>query len=63
MRKWPILQNMDLAISLGCDYLKELHVAGNATYCSRQIVGEFLQTVSVHVEEDSLQKLASSTYL
>ena len=53
---------MDLAISLGYNYLKELHVADNATYHCRQIVGEFLQTVSVQVEGDSLQKLASSTY-
>ena len=53
---------LDLAISLGCDYLKELHVAGNATYRSRQIVEEFLQCVSCQVEDDVLQKVASSTY-
>ena len=29
---------LDLAISLGCDYLKELNVGANATYRSRQIV-------------------------
>ena len=33
---------LDLVISLGCNYLKELHVADNATYRSRQIVEEFL---------------------
>ena len=41
---------------------KELHIAGNATYRSRQIVGEFLQSISRQVEEDTLQQLASSTY-
>ena len=54
---------LDLAIDLGCNYLKELHIAGNATYRSRQIVGEFLQSISSQVEEDTLQQLASSTYL
>ena len=53
---------LDLAISLGCDYLKELNVADNATYRSRQIVGEFLQTISLEIEKDTLQKFGSSTY-
>ena len=53
---------LDLAIDLGCNYLKELHIAGIATYRSRQIVGEFLQSISRQVEEDTLQQLASSTY-
>ena len=48
---------LDLAISLGCDYLKELNVPDNATYHSRQIVGEFLQTISLEIEKDTLQKL------
>ena len=50
---------LDLAIDLGCNYLKELHVAGNATYRSRQVVGEFLQSIS---RQNTLQQLASSTY-
>lgn len=53
---------LDLAMSLGCNYLKELHVADNATYRSRQIVGEFLQTLSLQIEDDMLQGLASSSY-
>jgi hypothetical protein len=32
---------LDLAISLGCNYLKELHVGENANHHSRQIVGVF----------------------
>lgn len=52
---------LDLAISLGCTYLKELHVADNANYCSRQIVGEFLQTLSMQIEDDVLQDLPSSS--
>ena len=54
--------SLDLAIDLGCNYLKELHIARIATYRSRQIVGEFLQSISRQVEEDTLQQLASSTY-
>ena len=53
---------LDLSINLGCDYLKELNVADNATYRSRQIVGEFLQTISLEIEKNTLQKLSSSTY-
>ena len=53
---------LDLAISLGCTYLKELNVADNANYRSRQIVGEFLQTLSMQIEDDVLQNLASSSY-
>ena len=53
---------LDLAINLGCTYLKELHVADNAHYRSRQAVGEFLQTLSIQIEEDSLKALASSPY-
>ena len=53
---------LDLAIDLGCNYLKDLNVAGNATYRSRQIVGEFLQSISRQLEEDTLQQLVSSTY-
>lgn len=58
--KYESLSN--LAISLGCNYLKKLHVGENATYRSRQIVEEFLQSVSRQVEDDVLQKVASSTY-
>ena len=53
---------LDLAISLGCNYLKELHVGENANYCSRQIVGEFLQTLSAQIEDNILRDLASSKY-
>lgn len=49
-------------MDLGCNYLKELHSAGNATYSSTQIIGEFLQSISRQVEEDTLQQLALSTY-
>ena len=52
---------LDLAINLGCTYLKELHVADNAHYRSTQTVGEFLQTLLVQIE-CSLKALASSPY-
>ena len=53
---------MDLAINLGCNYLKELRVADNANYRSRQIVGELLQTLSIQIQDDVLRDLASSSY-
>lgn len=43
-------------------YLKELYVADNAHYQSRQSVVEFLETLSAQVEEDSLRALTSSPY-
>ena len=52
---------LDLAINLGCNYLKELHLADNTSYRSRQIVREFLQTLSVEIKDDVLQDLASSS--
>lgn len=56
----PYESLQDLAIDLGCNYLKELHVAGNATYRSRHIVGEFLQKIFCQVEEDTLQQLVQA---
>lgn len=53
---------LDLAISLGCNYLNELHVGEDANYRSRQIVGEFLQILSAQIEDNVLQDLASSRY-
>lgn len=41
---------------------KRAYYAGNATYCSRQIVGQVLQCISHQLEVDTLQQLASSTY-
>ena len=36
---------MDLAINLGCDYLKELEIGANARYRSHAIIGEFLKVL------------------
>ena len=51
----------DLAIRLGCDYLREL-VCGkkNAQYSSEQIVAELLQCLSLVIEEQILSDLQSS---
>ena len=42
---------MDLAINLGCDYLKELEVGANARYRSHAIIREFLKVLATVIEE------------
>lgn len=44
----PILE---LALSLGCDYLRALEVGANARYRSHAIIGEFLKVLAAIVEE------------
>ena len=43
---------LELAISLGCDYLKELEVGANARYRSHAITGEFLKVLAAVVEDE-----------
>ena len=40
--------------SLGCSYLSELEIAKNATYSSHRIIDEFLDVLSICVENDIL---------
>ena len=51
---------IDLAISLGCDYLWELHRGGNATYRSEQIIAEFVECLSSTIQENVLSKMHQS---
>ena len=53
---------LELAISLGCDYLKELEVGANARYRSHAIIGEFLQVLATVVEEQQFSLLRSSKF-
>ena len=46
--------------SLGCEYLRELHLGGNAQYSSEQIIRELLQSLSSVIEEQILSELTSS---
>ena len=55
----PILE---LAVSLGCDYLKELEVGGNARYRSHTIIGEFLKVLATVVEEEQFSALKQSKF-
>ena len=50
----------DLAIQLGCDYLRELSLGKNAQYSSEQIISELLQSLSLVIEEKILSDLQSS---
>ena len=50
----------DLAIRLGCDYLRELVRGKNAQYSSEQIIAEMLQCLTLVLEEQILSDLQSS---
>lgn len=55
----PILE---LAMSLGCDYLQELEVGANARYRSHASIGEFLKVLATVVEEEQFSALRSSNF-
>ena len=52
----------DLAIRLGCDYLRELSLGRNAQYSSEQIITKLLQCLSLVIEEQILSDLQSSEF-
>lgn len=52
---------IDLGKSLGCSYLSELEMAKNATYSSHRIIDEFLEVLSVCVENDILCQIRDSS--
>ena len=52
----------DLAIELGCDYLRELNLGRNAQYSSEQTIAELLQCLSLVIEEQILSDLQSSEF-
>ena len=51
---------MQLCTNLGADYLRELHLGGNACYTSEQIIAEFLHCLSTVIEDDLLTYLAKA---
>ena len=53
---------LDLAMHLGCDYLKELEVGGNAHYRSHAIISEFLTLIATVIEDGQLSELAHSKF-
>ena len=53
---------LELAISLGCDYLKELEVGANARYRSHAIIGGFLKVLAVVVEDEQFSALRRSRF-
>ena len=56
--KFPSLLN--LGKLLGCSYLHELDIAGNAHYTSNRMIDEFLTVLSQCVENDILVKVRAS---
>ena len=50
----------EVAILLGCDYLRELNIGRNAQYSNEQITAEMLQCLSQVIEEQILSDLQSS---
>ena len=53
---------MNLAINLGCDYLKELEVGANARCRRHAMIGEFLKVLATIIEEEQLSSLTNSKY-
>ena len=53
---------LKLAQNLGCTYLKDLCLGENASYTSRQIIGEFLQCLSRVVKKEQMLQLNSSPF-
>ena len=53
---------LELTINLGCDYLKELEVGGNARYRSHAIIGEFLTVLATVIEDDQISALKASKF-
>ena len=51
---------IDLTIELGSDYLKALHLGGNAHYTSEQSISELLQCLSATIKEEILSSLKLS---
>lgn len=53
---------MQLCTNLGADYLRDLHLGGNAHYTSEQMIAEFLHCLSTVIEEDMLTLLKQSSF-
>ena len=53
---------MDLAINLGCDYLKELEIGANARCRSHVIIGEFLKVLATVIEEKQLSSVTNTPF-
>ena len=51
-----------LVESLGCTYLKDISLGGNATYTSHQIIEEFIQCLASVTEDEKLSRLRSSPF-
>ena len=49
-----------MCIDLGCTYLKELNIGGNANYSSHRIIGEWLDIMSQQIEQSVLEKVHGS---
>ena len=54
---------LQLAVSLGCSYINELNVGGNAHYTSHRIIDEFVEVLSDCVAEDTLSKINESSFV
>ena len=50
----------DLCIELGCTYLKELSVGGNAKYTSHRVISERLDVMSQVIEDTVLDEVHAS---
>lgn len=51
---------ISLAISLGCNYMKELNQGGNASYQSERVISEFVAAISYCIKEDVMKSMRKS---
>ena len=51
---------IDLCVNMGCDYMKELHQGGNASYRSEQVISEFLFSLSDTIRQEVMSKMRNS---
>lgn len=54
---------LELAVSLGCSYIAELHQGGNAKYTSQQNMFEFISVLSQCIEQKIQAELDQSRYV
>lgn len=54
---------LNLAVSLGSAYLKDLHQGGNAKYTSHESMFEFVKVLSSCIEQDVLSEIHQAKYV
>lgn len=51
---------ISLAISLGCNYMKDLNQGGNASYQSERTISEFVEVISDCIKQEVMNRMSTS---